>query len=166
MAETELTASAGVSLNKFLAKLASDQRKPNGQFAIMPDEAEAFVVVRVRSDKTRVDRKSVGADQTLRQAPLNDGLEKAAQHVALAKAPVSVLRERRVMGSSAVQSESAEPAIGEIEVNLFAKATLGPNARALDHQLWIDRSSAHLLKRLQRLAKIIEFEVAVDALSV
>jgi DNA polymerase-4 len=43
LAETELTASAGVSCNKFLAKLASDQRKPNGQFAIMPDEAEAFV---------------------------------------------------------------------------------------------------------------------------
>ena len=42
LAETKLT-SAGVSLNKFLAKLASDQRKPNGQFAIMPDEAEAFV---------------------------------------------------------------------------------------------------------------------------
>jgi DNA polymerase IV len=43
LAETEFTASAGVSLNKFLAKLASDQRKPNGQFAIMPDETEAFV---------------------------------------------------------------------------------------------------------------------------
>jgi DNA polymerase-4 len=43
LTETKLTASAGVSLNKFLAKLASDQRKPNGQFAIMPDEAEAFV---------------------------------------------------------------------------------------------------------------------------
>jgi DNA polymerase IV len=41
--ETELTASAGVSCNKFLSKLASDHRKPNGQFAIMPDEAEAFV---------------------------------------------------------------------------------------------------------------------------
>jgi DNA polymerase-4 len=41
--ETELTASAGISCNKFLAKLASVQRKPNGQFAIMPDEAEAFV---------------------------------------------------------------------------------------------------------------------------
>ena len=41
--ETKLTASAGISCNKFLAKLASDHRKPNGQFAIMPDQAEAFV---------------------------------------------------------------------------------------------------------------------------
>ena len=41
--ETKLTASAGISCNKFLAKLASDCRKPNGQFAIMPDQAEAFV---------------------------------------------------------------------------------------------------------------------------
>ena len=41
--ETRLTASAGISCNKFLAKIASDYRKPNGQFAILPDEAEAFV---------------------------------------------------------------------------------------------------------------------------
>src|SRR5207342_1874144 len=41
--ETELTASPGMSCNKFLAKLASDYRKPNGQFAIMPEHAEAFV---------------------------------------------------------------------------------------------------------------------------
>jgi DNA polymerase IV len=43
--ETSLTASAGISCNKFLAKLASDTRKPNGQFAIMPDQAEAFVAI-------------------------------------------------------------------------------------------------------------------------
>jgi DNA polymerase IV len=42
-AETRLTASAGISCNKFLAKLASEYRKPNGQFAILPDQAEAFV---------------------------------------------------------------------------------------------------------------------------
>ena len=41
--ETRLTVSAGISCNKFLAKIASDYRKPNGQFAILPDEAEAFV---------------------------------------------------------------------------------------------------------------------------
>jgi len=41
--ETGLNASAGVSYNKFLAKLASGRRKPNGQFAIQPHEGEAFV---------------------------------------------------------------------------------------------------------------------------
>jgi len=41
--ETGLTASAGVSYNKFLAKLASGRKKPNGQFAIQPHEGEAFV---------------------------------------------------------------------------------------------------------------------------
>jgi DNA polymerase-4 len=41
--ELSLTASAGVAPNKFLAKIASDWRKPDGLFVIQPEEVEAFL---------------------------------------------------------------------------------------------------------------------------
>lgn len=42
-AEQGLTASAGISVNKFIAKVASDWRKPNGQFVVKPQQVDAFV---------------------------------------------------------------------------------------------------------------------------
>lgn len=41
--ELGLTASAGIAPNKFLAKIASDWKKPNGQFVIKPAEVDDFV---------------------------------------------------------------------------------------------------------------------------
>jgi DNA polymerase-4 len=42
--ETHLTASAGVAPNKFLAKIASDWRKPDGIFVIRPHQIERFLI--------------------------------------------------------------------------------------------------------------------------
>ncbi|HEY4531237.1 MAG TPA: DNA polymerase IV [Luteimonas sp.] len=40
---TQLTASAGIAPNKFLAKIASDWNKPDGQFVVKPSQVEAFL---------------------------------------------------------------------------------------------------------------------------
>ncbi|MBV1776410.1 DNA polymerase IV [Burkholderiaceae bacterium DAT-1] len=42
-AEVGITASAGIAPNKFVAKVASDWNKPNGQFLVVPEDVDGFV---------------------------------------------------------------------------------------------------------------------------
>jgi len=81
--ELNLTASTGVAPNKFLAKLASDWKKPDGLFVIQPEEVDAFLVPlpvgripgvgKVTEEKlTRLGIKTVGELRNLERARLED----------------------------------------------------------------------------------------------
>lgn len=70
--EVGLNASAGISINKFTAKIASDVNKPNGQLTIPPNEVEAFLeklpierffgVGKVTAEKMKSQGVFIGAD--------------------------------------------------------------------------------------------------------
>src|SRR5438552_5903116 len=79
-AETQLTASAGVSYNKFLAKLASDHRKPDGLFVITPEMGPAISEV-LRVGKFRGVGTATG--RQLEQRGIRTGLDLRALAVAL-----------------------------------------------------------------------------------
>ena len=79
-AELNLTASAGVAPNKFLAKIASDWKKPNGLFVIQPADVDSFLlplrvgrlpgVGKVTEDKLRT--LAIGTVGDLRKMDLQD----------------------------------------------------------------------------------------------
>lgn len=72
------------------------------------------------------------------------------QQLALVKPPVPVLREGRMIGDPVVQIETAKPAVGEVQVHLFAVPPLRPDAETItnqqhpDRQLRVDRGTARV----------------------
>ena len=136
-AETGLTASAGISYNKFLAKLASDHRKPNGQFAVTPEMgadwvetlqvAKFYGVGPVTAKKMQALGIETGAD--LRAKPL-DFLEAhfgsaASWYYAIARGedhrPVDPDRTRKSSGSETTfNRDLTDPA--EIEAGVLQMA--------------------------------------------
>ncbi|HEY1721287.1 MAG TPA: DNA polymerase IV [Magnetospirillaceae bacterium] len=137
LAETQLTASAGISYNKFLAKLASDYRKPNGQFVVTPDMALAFIealpvgkfhgIGPVTAEKMNKLGLFTGADLRMQTVPfLEKHFGKAGPwYHAIAHGrddrPVSPDRERKSSGSETTFADDLmRPA--EVEAGVIAMA--------------------------------------------
>jgi hypothetical protein len=74
----------------------------------------------IRCDKAGIDGKSFRAHQYSREASLHHRFEDVLQDIALPKPAVAILREACVIRHLAAQSEAAEPAIGEVEMDLLA----------------------------------------------
>ncbi|WP_297809779.1 DNA polymerase IV [uncultured Methylophaga sp.] len=112
--ETRLTASAGVSYNKFLAKIASDMDKPNGLYVIRPEQGEKFVETLPvgkfhgigPATETKMKQLGIETGLDLRNktlAQLTDRFGKAGQYYfniarAIDERPVRSTRTRKSLG--------------------------------------------------------------------
>tara|TARA_R110002049_G_scaffold276106_4_gene454245 strand:+ start:3127 stop:4215 length:1089 start_codon:yes stop_codon:yes gene_type:complete len=114
LAETSLTASAGISFNKFLAKIASDMDKPNGLYVIKPEQGKAFVADLAigkfhgigPATEAKMKKIGIATGHDLRQKSLTNLIEhfgKSGQYYfniarAIDERPVRSQRERKSLG--------------------------------------------------------------------
>ena len=138
--ELNLTASAGVAPNKFLAKLASDWRKPDGLFVIQPNEVDAFLqplpvgrlpgVGKVTEEKlTNLGIKTVAELRVLELAALE---EEFGQYGVRLYELARGIDEREVVPDRPTQSISVEDTL-ERDLPLDE---LEPMIRRLAEKLW------------------------------
>ena len=118
---TQLTASAGISFNKFLAKVASDINKPNGQKVIKPEEADEFLAALPVEDFHGIGKVTAarmhkmgfrtGADlRRLSEVEMAQRFGKVGRHYyrivrALDDRPVNPHRNRKSVGAERTYSE-------------------------------------------------------------
>ena len=130
--ETGLTASAGIAPNKLLAKVASDWRKPNGQFEIRPTDVEEFMehlpVRRLHGVGTKTQERlaevkvlTCGDLQRVSKFELADmfgswGLELYALCRGVDDRPVRIDRVRKSVSSETTLKEDVEDFSALVEV--------------------------------------------------
>jgi hypothetical protein len=76
--------------------------------------------MRVGHDHAGVDREGFAPDNPFFDTASHHRLKQLAQKVALAKTAVAILREGRMIGNVALETQSTEPSVGQIEVDLLA----------------------------------------------
>ena len=138
--ETSLTASAGIAPNKFLAKIASDWRKPDGQFVIRPQQVDAFLaplpVVKIPGVGKVMQGKlsALGIERVsdLREMPMEELQQRFGSFGASLHRRARGIDERPVQPNQPVQSISAEDTF-EHDIPL---QELAPTIRRLAVKTW------------------------------
>ena len=141
---TGLTASAGISINKFVAKIASEVNKPNGQCTVPPEEVPTFLekldvrkfygVGQVTADKMYRLGIFSGADlKTKTEAYLNEHFGKSGSHFynvvrGIHLNPVQPFRKAKSIGAEQTFSEN-------LSSEIFMLEKLTQLARELDKRL-------------------------------
>jgi DNA polymerase-4 len=162
--ELHLTASAGVAPNKFLAKLASDWRKPDGIFVIQPEDIDAFLlplpvgrlpgVGKVTGEKlAKLGIKTVGDLRTLDLRVLEDHFGRYGRRLhELARG----IDDDRVVPDRPTQSISVEDTF-EHDVPL---ADTEPMIRRLAEKLWsASRKESQIARTIVLKLKTSEFKI-------
>lgn len=164
-----LTASAGVSYNKFLAKLASDQNKPDGIFVITPRQGPDFV------RDLAVDRfHGVGPATAARMARMgiHDGADlRAIPEIdlirAFGKAGRHFWRISRGLDHRPVQPDRIRKSIGAettFQDNVHDVATAEARLRPLSERVWKTVSDGNLHGRCVTLkARYADFQTVTRA---
>jgi DNA polymerase IV len=190
-AETGLTASAGVSFTKFLAKVASDYRKPDGLTVIRPEQAMAFIaglgIERFHGVGPATAKRmhqlgiATGADlQARSEAALVHAFGRMGRHYyriaqALDDRPVEASRARRSLsvettydtdlGSPSAVREALVPLADELAVRLvrngFLGRTLTLKLRYADFRLVTRRATRPAM--IREAAEILEMGGALLA---
>jgi len=162
--ELNLTASAGVAPNKFLAKIASDWKKPDGLFVIQPEEVESFLlplpvgrlpgVGKVTEEKLKAfDVKTVGNLRKMELAKLEGRFGRYGVRLyELARG----IDESEVIPDRPTQSLSAEDTFEED----LLLADMEPMIRKLAEHLWAaSRKESRIARTVVLKLKTSEFKI-------
>ncbi|MGQ7869437.1 DNA polymerase IV [Sunxiuqinia sp. sy24] len=155
---TGLTASAGVSYCKFLAKIASDEKKPDGLFVITPEDAQAFIerlevrkffgIGKVTAEKLNKQGIYFGSD--LKQLALQELTRQFGKSGQYYYNIVRGIDERPVVPSRERKSLGAEHTFG---TDYYLLADLKEQMQKIEDELW------QRLQRAQKFGRTLTLKV-------
>jgi DNA polymerase IV len=157
-AETGLTASAGVSFNKFLAKIASDMNKPNGFTLITPDKAEEVVAALSIEKFYGIGKVTAAKMQSMGILTGADLRERSEEELVrhFGKTGRYYYRIARAQDEREVQPHRVRKSIGSertFEVDLTEEEVMLPELERLAKEV------AHDMERLQTTAKTLTVKI-------